>query len=137
MFLNTCLLSLRWHELLLVFLSDYYGKIVLKIGRCFGGFGFVFASEELRQVNGEVFADCPCRKGSCTFNIFSQKPAVMISGSDFFHEYLNLSTRDNTFALFAALFTPLTIEVQEGYVIVIQIQIQFSAVLSTFLLSSV
>lgn len=51
-------------------------------------FWFGFTSEELRQVNREVFACCPCRKCPCTFNIFSQKPAMIISGFVFFPEYI-------------------------------------------------
>lgn len=56
--------------------------------RCFGVFCFVFTSEELRQVNGEVFASCPCRNCPCTFNIFSQTPAMIILGFAFFPEYI-------------------------------------------------
>lgn len=46
-----------------------------KLKGALGIFWFVFASEDLRQVNEEVFAGCPCRKCPHTFNIFSQKAA--------------------------------------------------------------
>lgn len=85
--LNICLPSLKvaWT---VAGLSDCYGKTFLETERCFGFFWFVFTSEELRQVNGEVSAGCPCRKCPCTFNIFSQKPARIILGFDFFPEHI-------------------------------------------------